>query len=62
MEDYSERQRCLLFAITPNDLPVHVVIDYRPEELEIVTIYIPDKREWISFKRRKKPVRKRRKS
>ncbi len=61
IEDYPERQRCLLFAIASSDMPVHIVIDYQPDEPEIVTIYIPDKREWIKFKRRKKLIQKRKK-
>lgn len=61
IEDYPERCRCLLFAVASSDMPVHIVLDYRPEEPEIVTIYIPDKREWIKFKRRKELARRKRK-
>lgn len=47
IESYSERKRCLLFATVPGGLRAHVLIDYRFKELQIVTAYIPDRREWI---------------
>lgn len=63
IEEYPERQRCLLFTTTPSGLPLHLVLDYHLEEPEIVTIYIPDSRQWIKFKRRKPlaPTKRRKK-
>ena len=61
IEEYPERQRCLLFALAPSGLPIHLVLDYHLEEPEIVTIYIPDSRQWIKFKRRKPPAPAKRK-
>ncbi len=53
IENYAERRRCLIYADLPNKMPVHVVVDYAQPEIEIVTTYIPDSREWIRFKIRK---------
>ena len=53
IEDYSERQRCLVYDNLPDGTPVHVIVEYARPELEIVTTYVPDKREWIDFKIRK---------
>lgn len=53
IENYAERQRCLVYAHLPDSIPVHVVVDYARSDLEIVTTYIPDSREWIRFKIRK---------
>lgn len=55
IEEYAERSRYLLFAITPAKVPIHIVVDYAcRDELQIVTTYIPDKREWIAFRKRRK--------
>lgn len=58
IEDYLERQRCLVYGKLPDGMPVHVVVDYARSELEIVTTYVPDKREWIDFKVRRKHSRR----
>lgn len=55
IEKYPERARCLVFAMLPDDVPLHVVCDYsQGSVLLIVTVYIPDDREWISFRIRKR--------
>ena len=55
IESYPERERYLIHGILSNDTPVHVVIDYSDSELIVaVTAYIPDKREWIASKKRKR--------
>ncbi len=54
IEEYPERARCLLYAMLPTKIPVHIVIDYGWEdEFCIVTAYIPDDREWINFQIRR---------
>ncbi len=58
IEDYPERQRCLVYGKSLDGMPIHVVLDYIRPELEIVTTYIPDKREWIDFRIRKGHSRK----
>ena len=59
IEEYPERNRCLLYATVPGGMPVHIVVDYSwEEEYEITTIYIPDNREWINFQIRRKKVKK----
>jgi len=59
IEEYPERNRCLLYATVPGGMPVHIVVDYSwEEEYEITTVYIPDNREWINFQIRRKKVKK----
>jgi len=58
IEDYPERSRCLVFNTLPDGMPVHIAVDYGRFEIEIVTTYIPDSREWIQFRaRRSRPRR-----
>jgi hypothetical protein len=35
-------------------LPVHVVIEAAPEEVVLVTAYVPDESEWIGYSRRRR--------
>ena len=56
IEDYPDRCRALFYAALPNGLPAHVLVDYAhipSSDLEIVTTYVPDSREWINFQIRK---------
>ena len=50
-----DRDRALLFgwAVSAR-LPVHVVIEAPPEEVVVVTAYIPDDAEWIGYTERRK--------
>lgn len=56
IEDYPDDPRghsCLLLGwmgITP----VHVVCGVGPEEIIIITVYIPDSDKWIDYRERKK--------
>jgi hypothetical protein len=55
IESCPDRKRHLIYGALSNDVPVHVVIDYSDSELIVaITAYIPDKREWIAFQRRKR--------
>jgi len=55
IEEYPDRQRVLVFAMLPDNVPLHVVYDYsQPNVILIVTIYIPDDKHWIGFKVRRK--------
>ena len=55
IEEYPTRKRCLIYGKLVEKVPLHVVIDYSyEEEINIVTVYIPDSREWINFQIRKK--------
>lgn len=55
IESYPERERHLIYGVLPNDMPVHVVIDYSDNELIVaVTTYIPNEEEWIAFQKRKR--------
>jgi len=59
IEEYSDCQRCLVFAVLPDEMPLHVVCDYsQAKVLLIVTVYIPDDRQWIGFRVRRKGKRK----
>jgi len=55
IEDDSDRQRCLVFYVFPEDqIPCHVVIDYAyKEDPAIITAYVPDSRFWIKYQKRK---------
>jgi hypothetical protein len=53
IEEYPERRRCLVYGNSPDGMPVHVAVDYARSEIEIVTTYVPDSREWIRFRIRK---------
>jgi hypothetical protein len=55
IESYPERERHLIYGVLPNDIPVHVVVDYSDnEQIVAVTAYIPDEKEWIAFQKRKR--------
>lgn len=55
IEEYPERSRCLLLATAPTKVPIHIIIDYScRDELQIVTTYIPNQREWIAFRKRRR--------
>lgn len=55
IEKYLNRERCLIFADTRDDTPLHVVVDYSCEgELQVVTTYVPNRGEWIAFRRRRR--------
>ncbi len=56
VEEYSERQRILMYAELQEDkLPVHIVVEYSfREEPVVVTAYVPDSRYWTKFQIRKK--------
>jgi hypothetical protein len=59
IEEYPDRQRSLIFAMLPNEMPLHVICDYsQANVLLIVTVYIPDDRLWFGFKVRRKGKRK----
>ncbi len=55
IEEYPDRQRVLVFAMLPHEIPLHVVCDYsQVSVLLITTVYIPDDRLWIGFRIRRK--------
>lgn len=59
IEDYPERQRCLIYAEVPltarMTIPLHVVCDYSDEEwIDLVTAYIPAPEEWETPIKRQK--------
>ena len=55
IEQYPERKRCLVLGKISDGMPVHVVVDYSwKKSIDIVTVYIPSKKEWVNYKTRKK--------
>ncbi len=55
IESYPERERHLIYGVLPNDIPLHVVVDYSDnEQIVAVTTYIPNEEEWIAFQKRKR--------
>lgn len=55
IEEYTDRKRCLIFASTRDHVPLHIVVDYSYEdELQVVTTYIPDRRDWIADHKRRR--------
>jgi len=55
VEEYTDRERCLIFASTRDHVPLHIVVDYSCEdELHVVTTYIPGRREWIAYRKRQR--------
>lgn len=59
IETYPEDRRWLLFArLDEVDVPVHIVVEDTPDEGVIVTAYVPDSRQWIADRRRRKGKRK----
>lgn len=57
IEDYPDRDRCLLLGFTQADrVPIHVCIECQGggSEVIVVTAYVPQKSEWIEYRRRRK--------
>ena len=54
IEEYPDRKRCLIFSMLNFDIPLHVVVDYSSDEIDILTAYIPDSRTWTNFQIRKR--------
>ncbi|MEW6687340.1 MAG: DUF4258 domain-containing protein [Candidatus Edwardsbacteria bacterium] len=55
IEAYPERKRVLVYSTMPNGIPLHIVCDLSQKGiLAIVTCYIPDKKEWIKYQKRKR--------
>jgi hypothetical protein len=54
IERYPKRHRLLVYGTLRNGLPLHVVCDTgQPEVVFIVTVYIPDERQWIRYEKRR---------
>ncbi len=59
IEEYPERERVLVFGTMAGNVPLHVVCDHSNEDLVLIpTVYIPNRRRWILFQRRKKERKK----
>lgn len=58
IEQYPDRQRCLVFGRTRDGIPIHVVIDFRARDtVDIITTYIPQRDQWLRSQVRKKRKR-----
>ncbi len=55
IEDYPDRNRCLLYAALVDNLPAHICLEYAESDPEIViiTAYVPDSAKWVNFQTRR---------
>jgi hypothetical protein len=54
IEEYPDRDRCLIYGLMADKLPLHVVCDHSDKRfLWIVTVYIPQDSDWIAGKTRR---------
>jgi hypothetical protein len=66
IEEYPEREypgieTCLIYAMLPTRIPVHIVVDLVVEEsVVVVTAYVPDRVQWIASQMRKQTKGKKR--
>ncbi|MEW6094993.1 MAG: DUF4258 domain-containing protein [bacterium] len=60
IEDYPHRYRCLIYGVSSNATPIHVVCEYydyfqdEKDDIVVITTYFPDDRDWIKGQIRKK--------
>ena len=53
--EYEGIESCLIYARLTTNIPVHVVIDLiASESVVVVTVYVPDRGQWIASRVRKK--------
>ncbi len=66
IEKYPERYRCLVYGVSSDNIPVHILCEYydylidEKEDIVVVTVYVPSNREWIAGQVRRKWSRKKR--
>ncbi len=59
IEEYPEREypgieTCLIYAMLPTRIPVHIVVDLVVEQsVVVVTAYVPDRDQWTAAQIRK---------
>lgn len=56
LEDYPHDPRgpsCLILGWIDPTLPLHIVVGYSGGRPDIITVYRPDPRLWIDFRRRR---------
>ena len=55
IEQYPQQGRCLVSALLPSDVYLHAVLEAPSKSwVEIVTVYIPDRKLWIKGRLRRK--------
>ena len=48
-------ERCLIQATLPERIPLHVVVELIVmASVVVITAYVPDRRKWIAFQKRKR--------
>lgn len=58
IQQYPDRNRCLIYGRNADAIPVHVVADFSARRtVDIVTTYIPQRDQWIRSQIRKKRKR-----
>ena len=64
IEKYPENEdegieSCLIYALLPSKIPIHVVIDVMVKKsVVVVTVYVPDRSRWIASRIRKRRRKK----
>ena len=64
IEEYPERYRCLVYGVNRDNIPVHVSCEYydylldASQDILVVTVYVPDREEWIADRIRKRKKRR----
>ena len=60
-QEYPDIETCLIYAMLPAKIPVHIIIDLVVEEsVVVVTVYAPDRGKWIASQMRKQTRDKKR--
>jgi hypothetical protein len=54
IEEYEEERALLYGWAVSVRLPVHLVIEAAPEEVVLITAYVPDSSQWIGYSRRRR--------
>jgi hypothetical protein len=54
IEQYEEGRVLVYGQAVTARMPVHIVVQDAPDEVVIVTAYVPDRSEWIGYARRRK--------
>jgi hypothetical protein len=53
-DEQPEMERYLIQATLPTHLPLHVVVELIVKSsVVVITAYVPDRRKWVSFQKRK---------
>jgi len=58
--EYVDVESCLIYALLPTKIPVHVVLDIIVKQsVVVITVYVPDRNKWTASQVRKRKKGKR---